>query len=148
MSVSFNPAFLKITIIDMDDILRNQHLMTMCRTLSLGGNSGMNACLGAYSKLIETRSVDSCGIFAYYLDIPVGWCMYTYEDDQFCFRPKEGEAVSHIYVHEQWRRLGIGGRLIQVAQKMAMPDVLRVYEHNNYSFFRPLIQKMNNLAAV
>jgi len=148
MSRDFNPSFLKINIIDMDDILRNQHLVTMCRALSLGGGSGMNACLDKYAALLETRSVDACGIFAHYLDISVGWCLYTHEDDQVSFRPKEGEAASHVYVHEQWRRLGIGGRLIQVAQRMASPDVLRVYEHNNYPFFRPLIQRMNNLQAV
>lgn len=148
MSRTFNPAFLKIVLIDMDDILRNQHLVTMCRTLSLGGTSGMNICLNEYADLLKTRSVDACGIFAHYLDIPVGWCLYTYEDDYFCFRPEEGEVASHIYVHEQWRRLGIGTRLIQLATKMAEPDALRVYAHNNYDFFRPLIEKTDNMTAM
>lgn len=148
MSISFNPIYLKINIIDMDDILRNPHLVTMCRALSLGGSSGMNKCLDGYMKLLKKRSVDACGIFAHYLDISVGWCMYTYEDDHVYFKPKEGETASHVYVHEQWRRLGIGTRLIQVAARMAAPDVLRVYEHNNYGFFRPMIQRTNNLAAV
>lgn len=148
MSKTFNPAFLKINIIDMDDILVNPHLMTMCRTLSLGGVSGMNICLDQYAELLKKRSVDACGIFAHYLDIAVGWCMYTHEDDYTFFTSKDGEAASHIYVHEQWRRFGIGTRLIQLATKMAEPDMLRVYEHDNYNFFRPLIQKANNLAAM
>ena len=144
----FNPIFLKINIIDMDDILRNPHLMSTCRALSKGDNHGMHICLEGYTKLLKERSVDACGIFAHYLDIPIGWLMFSYERDYVMFQSSENEAVCQLYVHHDWRRLGIGTRLIHLASRMANPDTLRVYEHNEYDFFRPLIRKIENLAPV
>lgn len=148
MSKEFNPLFLKINIIDMDDIIRTPHLMNICRSLSLRGESGMNASLNEYTELIKERSVDACGIFTHYLDVPVAWLLYTYEDDCVCFRGSNKEAASHIYVHSAWRRRGIGTRLIQLAARMAAPDTLRVYEHNESQFFRPLIRGIENVEAI
>jgi len=156
MARELNPLFLKITMVDMDDILRNPHLMQTCRNLSHGQGdpdcvSGMNYFLKRRSQEVKDRSIDAMGIFAHYLNTPVGWVLLSYEDDAFCFHPPEGNkesAVAQIYVRQDWRRQGIGSRLMQFAIKVAEPDTVRVYRHSAEEFFVPLIERNQNLICV
>ena len=112
----------------------------------------MTRSIECYERLIQERSVDATGIFAFYQGKPVGWLLYTYETDCVSFRPWErdnsNEAAAHIFVAEEWRRLGIGTRLLQMAAKMAEPDTLRVYAHENQSFFQPIIKQFDSLQAI
>jgi hypothetical protein len=144
----YNPVFLKTTIIDMDQILKDSNLLNTCRSLSLERGSGINVCLDEYIKLSQHRSIDACGIFAYYINHPVGWLLYSYECDYIYFKAEKCEAVSHIYVHPDWRRLGIGTKLIHTASRMADPDTLRVYDYNAPLFFQPLMGRINNILPV
>lgn len=148
MNKIFNPVFFKMSIIEMDDILRTPYLMDTCRRLSLGPGYGMNRCLDRYSQIVQQRSVDATGVIAFYQNIPIGWLLYTYEHDCMSFIGYNGEAACHLYVDGAWRRLGIGTKLLHLAVRMADPDTLRVYAHENEAFFNPIINKNQNVAAV
>jgi len=144
----FNPDFLKIKMVEMDDLLKSPSLLSIARNLSKGPFAGMCSTLDKYTELSKVRSVDALGLFAHYLGEVVGWLLFTYEDDAHCFTRKEGEACTHIFVHPNYRRLGIGTRLQKVAAKIANPDVVRVYEHNNYLFFKQAMSQASNLRDI
>jgi GNAT superfamily N-acetyltransferase len=146
--MDFNLLYLKISILEMDDVLQNPHLNETCRRLSFGLGYGMTRFLDFYGSLFRERSIDACAIMAYYLHNPVGWALFSYESDRIEFRKREGEAVCHFFVQESWRRYGIGTRLIDIASKMASPDTLKVYAHENYKFFDPFIQQYKNVEAI
>jgi GNAT superfamily N-acetyltransferase len=112
--------------------------------------SGINTFLNKYTEEGKSRSIDACGIFAHYQDIPVGWLLFTYEDDQLSFRPKEGEACIHIFVKPEWRRCGIGKRLLQMAAKMAEPDIVRVYDNGSVAkpFYEEGRKQNRNLVGI
>lgn len=143
-----NPNLLRISIIDMDDVLQTPYLEEACRRLSHGPGYGMNNSLNYYKKLLKERSVDACAIMAFYNGPVVGWLMYSYEDDCVSYRPKTDEAVAHIFVEQQWRRCGIGTKLLQMASRMAWPETLRVYPWEEREFFNPIMEQNTNLASI
>jgi GNAT superfamily N-acetyltransferase len=144
MSV-FNPTKIKLDIIEMDEIVRSTEIMKTCRALTLGGVSGMNSALDYYKLLAGTRSINALGIFANYGSICVGWALFTYEDDQFYFTARDGNVCTQIYVHPNYRRQGIGKKLMDKATILAKPDTMNVYAWSNWNFFYPFIQKHSHI---
>ena len=145
----YNPLFLRIKVIEMDDIVKSPSLMETVRGLTLKPYSGMNAALNHYQFLSEKRSVDAVGIFANYLSIPVGWCLFTYEADTYEFRPAKGEACAQVFVKQEYRRLGIGFQLMSMATKLSRPDKLKVYSWSEPQFFASFINDFSlNVTSV
>jgi GNAT superfamily N-acetyltransferase len=144
----FNADLLKTQMIEMDDILADDNLMQTARRLTLGRPSGMNAALDHYTTLCATRSVDALGIFAYYMNEPIGWALFTYETDCYEFRPEEGQACAQVYVLPDYRRFGVGRKLIKMTAKLGNPGIVKVYHHSNYRFFDPLMKEHPHIHAV
>ena len=144
----FNEAFLKTRMIEMDDIIADQAMMQTARSLTLGRPSGINSALDYYTTLRATRSVDALGIFAYYQAQAVGWALYTYEMDNYSFDPIDGHACAQVYVLPDYRRLGIGRKLIKQAANLAAPDVIKVYHWSNYYFFDQLMKEHPHIHAI
>jgi GNAT superfamily N-acetyltransferase len=121
----FNADLLKTQMIEMDDILVDAALMQTARRLTLGRPSGMNAALDHYTELRTTRSIDALGIFAYYMSEPIGWALFTYETDTYEFRPENGQACAQVYVLPDYRRFGVGRKLIKMVAKLGSPVSLK-----------------------
>jgi GNAT superfamily N-acetyltransferase len=135
----YNSLFLRIKIIEMDEIVRSPSLIAIARKLTLHPGSGMNHALDYYIRLTTQRSVDAVGIFAEYLSIPIGWSLFTYESDQYSFYPQPGQVCAQVYVDTNYRRLGVGKALLEMATKLARPDTLKVYAWSAPSFFDSFI---------
>lgn len=140
----------RLRAIEMDEIITTPSLLKMARGMTLHGGSGMNQALDYYTDLFnrEGRSIDALGIFAYSLDQPVGWSLFTYESDNFSFMPRPGRACAQVFVKPPYRRLGVGTELITMASKLARPDVLEVYMWSAQEFFQPLAQKCSHIRDI
>jgi|SRR5579885_1978233 len=123
-------------VVEMDKILRDPNLLATCRRLSYGGSSGMNMALDYYQGLILSRSVDAKGIFGIYQKQFVGWALFTREDDRFYFRAEPGKACFQVFVDPQYRRNGVGSKLLQIAKELVAPnETIAAYMHSAPSFF-------------
>jgi len=131
----------KLKIIEMDEIVSTPSLLATARRLTLSPSSGMNNALDYYRELYKQRSVDALGIFAYHQQKAVGWALFTFEDDRFDFTAKDGHICSHIFVDPDYRRIGIGSKLMNKVAQMATPDTINVYAWSNRGFFYPLMEQ-------
>ena len=86
----------------MDDIIKTPYLNQTCRKLSHGPGYGMTKFLNRSEVISAIRSIDACGILAFYQLNPVGWLLYTYEPDHMEFSPKMERHVA-IFL---WMRIG------------------------------------------
>jgi GNAT superfamily N-acetyltransferase len=136
---------LSFQVIEMDEILRNSDLMKITRDLTLGAysSSGMNLALDSYIEKMDERSINAKGIYANLNDTKIGWALLTQESDGFYFSPKEGHACIQIFVEWQYRRHGVGTKLIKMATELAKDKILGVYSHNNPSFFSQWVVQPN-----
>ena len=140
----------RLRAIEMDEIIQNPELLKLARGMTLYSTSGMNIALDHYCSLslIEGRSIDALGIFAYLLQEPIGWALFTYEGDAHSFEPKAGYACAQVYVKTNYRRRGVGTTLIEMCAKLAKPDLLTVYEWSATEFFQPLINNHSHVVAI
>src|ERR1700686_1035076 len=138
----FNEIYFKLKIIEMDDIVRDPILLAAARKLTIGPPSGMNSALDYFIELSKTRSVDALGIFAYYMQQPIGWSLFSYESDRYMFASREGNACAQVYVAHEYRRHGVGSRLLKQVAKIAHPDTVNVYRWSNIEFFDPIMQQI------
>ncbi len=100
----------------------------------------MNRALDHYHvvKQTEGRHIDAKGIFARHLGEYVGWALWTRETDNFSFKPTPGQVAFQVYVAANYRRKGVGTRLLQHACSLTLPDEkVHVYYWSNPSFFEP-----------
>jgi GNAT superfamily N-acetyltransferase len=148
---SFSGATEKLAVrlraIEMDEIIRSPELLKVARQLTISPDSGMNEALNHYIG-IEDRSIDAFGIFAYHLEKPIGWALFTYESDNFDFTPEPGYVCAHVYVKPIHRRRGVGTQLIGMCEKLAQPDILCVYEWSAREFFKPLIKPDSYIRSI
>jgi len=134
----------RFRVVEMDQILKDTDLLTTCRRLSHGyASSGMNRALTLYQSMADRgQSVDARGVFAKYGSQYIGWLLFTRLADDFYYTPKPNHACAQIYVHESYRRKGVGTRLLKVAKKLTTPqEKLVVYAHSNPEFFVPLMNQ-------
>lgn len=143
-----NHNLLRLKTIEMDDIVSDNELLSVARYLTIFPSSGMNKALDYYRELHKERSVNALGIFAYHMAMPIGWALFTYESDAYSFDPVEGQACAQIFVQPEYRRQGVGSELIKLVGKMAQPDIVKVYDYENYSFFRPLINAFSHFQSM
>ena len=132
----------------MDEIVSTPSLLATARGLTLSPSSGMNNALDYYRELHKQRSVDALGVFAYYQRTAVGWALFTYEDDKFDFIAKDKHICSHIFVDPDYRRLGIGSKLINKVAQMAAPDTMNIYAWSNKCFFYPLMKQYTHFKEI
>lgn len=145
---NYTGSFLSIRTYEMDDIIHQPELMEMARTLTIGPYSGINRALDYYTDLARIQHVNAIGIFAYYTDNPVGWILLTQESDSVAFRPQDDHVCAQIFVARDYRRHGIGTRLLQIASKRAQDKLVRVYDLDNIDFFSPLLQLLPNIKSI
>jgi GNAT superfamily N-acetyltransferase len=147
--IDFDPSFLTLKIIKMDKIVSSDALFAMAKGLTLPPPSGMNNALDYYQRLHKTQSIDALGIFAYYIDKPVGWALYTYEDDNFFFRSEIGSVCVQIFVLPEYRMLGIGRQLMQWCYKRTKLDTMKVYWLSNSDFFNSVFpENLSNIESI
>lgn len=145
---SLDENHLSFKTFEMDLILKTPHLHETARSLTIHGYSGMNRAMNYYLTLLQTRPVNARGLFAFYDEVPIGWALLTYEGDDMCFQPKPGHACVQVYVREDYRRNGVGGKLMRMAEQAKAADiVINVYLHDEPDFFAPFIL-INNFQSV
>lgn len=135
MTLSIHESLISISVVEMDRILKDPNLLATCRRLSYGGSSGMNCALDHYQGLILSRSVDAKGIFAQYHKEYVGWALLTRETDNYSYRPEPGTVCFQIFVDGQYRRNGIGSKLLRQAKSLIPAETLLVYGSTGHYFF-------------
>lgn len=145
-----NPLSVRLQSIEMDEIIDNPELLRLVRRMTLYPESGMNMALDYFCSIrkLEQRSVDALGIFAYLLQEPIGWALFTYEGDTHSFEPANGQACAQVYVREDYRRQGVGTELMEMCARLAKPDLLRVYEWSAMEFFQPLLINHSHISSV
>ena len=132
---------------EMDLILKTTYLYTIARSLTISPGSGMNRALDYYQVLLPTRSINARGFFAFYDELAIGWALLTYESDEMCFQPKPGHACVQVFVRHDYRRNGIGGTLVRMAEQAKAADtIINVYLYDEPDFFRPFLT--NNFQSV
>lgn len=140
---------LRLEVIEMDRILKDANILSVARSLTLYSTSGMNRAINLYQTLIQDRSVNAKGIFACYgkvetLERAVGWALVTWESDAMYFKGEQaGHACIQVYVAEEYRRQGIGTRLIKKATELAQDNIFNVYASDNPNFFAPFMAQTN-----
>lgn len=148
---TFDPRHLRFQIHEMDDILTTPFLLESARRLTLHPRSGMNGALNTYQYVSQSRScsIDALGIFAYYLDQPIGWALFTYESDGTSFHPDNKETCcGQVFVQPEYRRKGIGKRLLSMAARLAVPDTMVVYAWEDLKFFNPILQAFPHVKSL
>jgi GNAT superfamily N-acetyltransferase len=151
-TVNYNPSLLRFETMEMDDVIDSPTWTEELRRLTLGRPSGMNAALDYYQILRQTQSVDALAVVAKYpwYDFQaIGWLLFTYENDgwNLAADKEKTRAGAQVYIQQNFRRHGIGSRLIRMAAALAMPDPLRVYHWSNYDFFDPLMKQHSNICS-
>ena len=145
---SLDERRLSFKTFEMDLILQTPHLHNMARSLTIHEYSGMNRAMNHYQSLLGTRPIDAKGIFAFYDEIHIGWVLLTYEKDDMSFRPKPGHACVQVYVRPDYRRNGVGAKLLRMAEQIKTANtVINVYLHDEPDFFAPFILT-NNFQSV
>lgn len=124
-----------IEVVEMDKILRAPNLLATCRQLSHGGSSGMNQALDHYQTLTHARPVQAKGIFASHQARFVGWALLTHETDVYYYKPTPNCVCFQVYVEGQFRRNGIGSRLLRAAKSLVPNEDLLVYGETGHYFF-------------
>jgi len=114
--------------IDINKALRNPELYAKLRELTLYKGSGMNNALDWYGVETLHRDINAMVIMASSCSKYIGWNLLTYEHDNFLFKPKEGNACSHTFVLNEFRKCGVGTALLTKAVEIAAPDCVRVYD--------------------
>lgn len=121
----------------MDEVIRSNELLATLRRLSLGGYSGMNVALNKFIRDMLLRSIDAKAIMMYNNDVAVGWALFSRDvaTDHYHFNAKDNSICFQIYVDPNYRRMGIGSRLIRAAISLANGAVIKVYEFDAPAFF-------------
>lgn len=98
-------------------------LLSNLRKLTLHPNSGMNRELDSLYKIWKERKVEAKVILAYIDDNLVGWGLLSKESSTFKFKnhflgykPEYG-TLFEIFVHPNYRRMGVGKKIVQTARK-------------------------------
>src|SRR5271165_3236661 len=118
----------KLSIVEMDDIVSSPNLLDRLRELTLMPSSGMNCALTLYSHMYNAngKSIDALAILA---KVPnnniIGWSLFTYESDGLNFLPAKNNVCSHTYVHPEYRKYGVGGKLFLKAIDLAGNNTIR-----------------------
>jgi hypothetical protein len=141
-----------ISVIDMNDAMKDQNLLSILRQLTSSSKSGMNMALNHFEKLIDCRPIQARAILARYADNSiVGWNLLSYESDGFFFNPTPQTMVSHTYVAEDFRKYGIGKKLFTKAIHLINDnETIRIYDSTIKSsrFFAPFMKQCPNVKSI
>lgn len=146
-----NYISVSMSVIDMNDAVKDQNLLSILRKLTSSPGSGMNSALNYYTKLIDCRPIQARAILARYAgNSIVGWNLLSYDSDGFFFNPTPQTMVSHTYVAEDFRRYGIGKKLFIKAIQLANDDTIRIYDSTIKSsrFFAPFMKQYTNVKSI
>lgn len=113
----------KFAVEDFNDVVKKPSLMKKLRDLTLGYGSGMNCELDHLINTIKDRKVNCKIIKVVTKNKLVAWALLSRESSSFKFMntwdrfdPKIG-TLFEVYVHPDYRRMGIGSELIKIARK-------------------------------
>ena len=113
----------KFELEDFNDVVKKPGLMRKLRKLTLGYGSGMNSELDHLIDTIKDRKVNCKIIKVLTKNKLVAWALLSRESSSFTFcningrfDPKIG-TLFEVYVHPDYRRMGIGSELIKIARK-------------------------------
>lgn len=140
---------LDIKVFGMDQIVRTPHLLSTCRTLSLGWGSGMNRALSAFESVMLMRAIEARGLIAYLDTIPIGWALLSKDEltDTTFFNPTLGFCFQ-VYVRMDLRRKGFGSQLLNKATQLAGSEKIRVYEDNTPGFFNRHMKDNSTIKSI
>ena len=146
--LAYDSAFLSFKTYNIEEIIKTPSLLEIARSLTICMHSGMNCALNAYSVAVDLKTVEAKAIFAYYIDYPVGWLLYTAESDSCEFLSTPGQVCVQLFVRSEFRRKGIGTKLMDVAAKLADKNIVKVYAWDNVEFFNSVIINSNQVQSL
>lgn len=120
---------MKLKILDMNKVMRDVKILSMLRNMTLDGVSGMQATLDKYQDMIDCREkIRATAIIAYMWSSPVAWGLLSWEstDGQIVDYDSTLGVYFQIFVEEEYRRQGIGSKLIARARKIVGSERLNV----------------------
>jgi GNAT superfamily N-acetyltransferase len=137
-----NVLDLTIRALDFNLVAKQPELIKQFRKLTLYPYSGLNYELSHLLSLSKYRQVSAQTLLAYYQNNLVAWALMSKEESQarfpsnYCYHSTDG-ILLEMYVHPNYRRQGIGSKLIKVARHKALPSRLCVvpWDDKSYQFY-------------
>jgi GNAT superfamily N-acetyltransferase len=127
-------------VLDFNEIIKNEEVMSKLRRLTLCSYSGMNQELDLFENLIETRSIQAKAITAHHDNVMVAWALLSQEKSNFYFSsgngfiPERDGVLFEVFVHPLYRRKGIATSLMILAKEEVGPLPFCVAPHDNASY--------------
>lgn len=135
----------KVRTLDFNKVARDTTLLTILRSLTLHSYSGMNHELNnLITRVISSEIVDVQILVAIHQETIVGWALLSREASNFHFtnvgdgyRPAMG-TLFEVYVEPQYRRKGIGSRLMKAAlRKVGYGTICYCpWDHTSREFYK------------
>lgn len=117
-------------------VAQRPQLMQNLRKLTIHKSSGMNYELDNFENLAKYREVNAKVLTAHHNGEIVGWALLSKERTHFSFNnhydgfsPEYG-ALFEVYVDPNYRRQGVGTRLLRSAKRKLDGDRLCVCPHD------------------
>lgn len=134
---------LTVRVSDFNLVAQRPAVIKKLRTLTLNSTSGLNNEIDNLLNLVKRRPVD-CKIIRAYLDSKlVGWAILSRENSDFNFPNTDNGFSSdqgvlfEVYVHPEYRRKGVGTKIIETAKKKSgkQPICLCPWNSTSRAFF-------------
>lgn len=116
---------LNISVLSLSEIADNNDLISKIRDLTLNPYSGMNWELDNLLPQTKYRDVNCKAILCYFESQMIGWALLSQEPSDFGFYnsdgfdPKRDGALFEVYVRPDYRRFGVGTKLLEKAREIA-----------------------------
>ena len=130
-------------VLDFNQIIKDKVILSNLRRLTLCSYSGMNQELDMIQDAVEVREVNAKAIMVYHEQNMVAWALLSREKSnfQFCsgtkFDPEKDGVLFEVFVHPEYRRMGIATKLMFLAKEESGPLSFCVAPHDgpSYAFY-------------
>lgn len=142
---------IKINVKDFNLVLKDEDLLKKLTSLTLSKNvssiSGMRYEIEQLTNLAKNRQVNARAILAKSHNQIVGWSLLSREASRFYtrtnpfgelwFNPVKHGMLFELFVDKDFRRMGIGTKLIKTARKIAAPYPLAIcpWDYSSRKFY-------------
>lgn len=130
-------------VLDFNQIIKDTDIMSNLRRLTLCSYSGMNQELDMIHDATDTREVAAKALIVYHDQNMVAWALLSREKSNFQFSsgikfdPEKDGVLFEVFVHPEYRRMGIATKLMALAKEESGPLSFCVAPHDgpSYSFY-------------